>query len=156
MSYGESTAGFAPASILTRAELLDHAKHPRNRGALLDAEVIQEEVNPLCGDVVTMYAKLDSARGTLHAARHTGSGCLISQAAASMLSEVVLGKSVAAIAAMERTDMEALIGGVVSPSRVKCVMLPLVALQNGLKSFSSGRAARANPSEISASLHSAP
>lgn len=142
--------GFSPASVLTRAELLDHAKHPRNRGELHDANLVQEEVNPLCGDAVKIFAVIaspstqlgvnEAKRSPRHGARiarmtFTGSGCLISQAAASMLSEAVVSKSVADIEAMERADIEALLGGAVSPSRLKCAMLPLVALKNGLQSL---------------------
>lgn len=119
-------------SVLTRAELLDHARHPRNRGELSDAGVMHEEANPLCGDVVTIYAKLDPLSSRLNAVRFTGTGCIISQAAASMLTEHAVGRSADEVLRMERADMEALIGGTLSPSRVKCAMLPLVALKNGI------------------------
>jgi len=134
MSTTDTTSAFSPSSALARAELLDHARRPRNRGELSSADIVQEEANPLCGDVVTVYAKLDPARCTLHAARFTGSGCIISQAAASMLSEAVVGKSIGEIRAMERADMENLLGATLSPSRVKCAMLPLIALKRGLGS----------------------
>lgn len=142
MTPSGNAAGFAPASLLTRAELLDHARHPRNRGELHDADVVQTEDNPLCGDVVTVYVKLktesrkqqatDSTSYKLQATSFTGSGCIISQAAASVLSEEVVGKSVTDIQRMQRADMEALLGGSLSPSRVKCAMLPLLALKRGL------------------------
>lgn len=133
MSYGQSTVGFVPASVLTREELLDHAKHPRNRGALPNAGIVQEETNPLCGDVVTMHAVPDAQRSKLAAVSFTGSGCIISQAAASLLTEHAAGKSFDQIHRLGRSDMEALIQGVVSPSRVKCMMLALIALQKGLR-----------------------
>lgn len=154
MTTTESLSAFSPASALARAELLDHAKHPRNKREMPDADIVQEEANPLCGDVVTMYAtfrhpersegspSLSSRDPASPAAPQddtvidhvgfTGSGCIISQAAASMLSEVVTGKSVTEIEAMERKDVEALLGATLSPSRVKCAMLPLIALKNGL------------------------
>ncbi len=133
MNAADTTSGFSPAGVLVRAELLDHAKHPRNRGPLPDAGVVQEEINPLCGDVVTIYATIDPTSYQLPATSFTGSGCIISQAAASMLTEYVLGKSVDEVLRMERADMEALIGGTLSPSRVKCAMLPLVALKKGIE-----------------------
>lgn len=138
-----STAGFSPASVLTRAELLDHAKHPRNRGELPDADIVQEESNPLCGDVVTVYIRLEragrsSTRCTLQATSFLGSGCLISQAASSMLTEHVVGKTADEIFRMGREDMEQLFGGAVSPARVKCAMLPLIALKNGLARLEHG------------------
>lgn len=135
------TAGFTSASVFTRAELLDHARHPRNRGELPDADIVQEESNPLCGDVVTVYARLEragrsSVSDKLQATSFLGSGCIISQAAASLLTERVWGTSVADVQRMERADIEALIGGTLSPSRVKCALLPLVALQNGIRKHS--------------------
>lgn len=132
MTAIDVTSAFSPASALTRAELLDHAKHPRNKREMPDAHIVQEEANPLCGDVVTMYAKIDPTSYKLQATSYVGSGCIISQAAASMLSEVVTGKSVTEIEAMERKDVEALLGATLSPSRVKCAMLPLIALKKGL------------------------
>lgn len=158
--------GFSPASVLTRTELLDHAKHPRNRGELPDADIVQEESNPLCGDVVTIYAtfrhpehsegsrplkdqgpsspepalerneEAPQADTVIDRVGFTGSGCIISQAAGSLLTEHVQGTSMADVQRMERTDIEALIGGILSPSRVKCAMLPLVALQNGIRKHS--------------------
>lgn len=152
----DETAGFSPASFLTRAELLDHARKPRNRGELSDADVTQEEVNPLCGDVVTMYANIsrypERSEGSQSLSKRdpssplapqddmvvdrvgfTGTGCIISQAAASMLTEYAKGKSIREIQRMERTHVEGLIGASVSPSRVKCAMLPLITLQKALQ-----------------------
>lgn len=139
------TAGFSPASLLTRAELLDHARHPRNRGELPDADIVQTEDNPLCGDVVTIYAKIDPTSDKLQATSFVGSGCIISQAAASMLSEHVVGKVLADIERMKRADIEALLGATVSPSRVKCAMLPLVALKKGLLSLRGAAAPKQSP-----------
>ena len=131
MSFADSTAGFAPVSVLTRSELLDHAKHPRNYQKLADADASQTEVNPLCGDEVTVY--LRTSGEAVIQITFTGKGCLISQAAASLLSEFTVGKSAADILRMELSDMEALIGGAVSPSRAKCAMLALVAIKNGIQ-----------------------
>ncbi len=133
-----TTGGFSPASILTREELLDHVRRPRNRGELPGADIVQEEANPLCGDVVTVYARVATEEASaksykLKAISFAGSGCIISQAAASMLTEAVRGKSEDEVLRMERADIEALLGGQLSPSRVKCGMLALVALKNGLQ-----------------------
>lgn len=129
-NLGASTAGFAPASVLTRVELLDHARHPRNRGELPNAVLVQEEVNPLCGDAVTVYAQLERSR--VSRVTFTGDGCIISQAAASMLTEHVHGKAVEDVLRMGREDVEGLLGGQLSPSRVKCGLLALIALKNGI------------------------
>lgn len=140
MNVTDTTSGFLPAGVLARAELLDHARHPRNRGELADADIVQEEANLLCGDVVTVYALLlltsevskNNFGSWVARMTFTGSGCIISQAAASMLTEYVVGKSIADIQIMGRKDVETLLGATFSPSRVKCAMLPLIALKNGL------------------------
>ena len=137
MILTDSTAGFSPVSALTRSEVLDHAKYPRNRGVLPGAAVVREEVNPLCGDVVTMYATFaasgDQTHPAVQAASFDGHGCLLTVAAASMLTERVAGLPCTDILRMGREDMEALLGGEVSPSRVKCVLLPLIALKKGIQ-----------------------
>jgi len=85
---------------------------------------------------VTMYVKLSTGeKGSeprIRAVKHWGHGCMISQASASILSEHVVGKSLFDLNAMERADVEELLGGTLSPSRVKCAMLPLIALRHGL------------------------
>ena len=63
--------------------LLDHFNRPRNRGELEGADVVEHLNNPLCGDEVTVYARL----GEELEVRFTGRGCAISQASASMLAE---------------------------------------------------------------------
>lgn len=131
MSSGVARGAFTPANVLARAELLDHVRHPRNKHLLPQAQLLQTEANPLCGDEVTMSAEV-TAEGRIVRIGWDGDGCLISQAAASMLSEHIVGKSLADIERMERADIEALLGATVSPSRVKCAMLPLVALKKGL------------------------
>lgn len=71
--------------------ILDHNKSPRNFRELADADHHAHGDNPLCGDVVTVYVKLDD--GTLGEVTFQGSGCAISQASASMMTEAVRGKS---------------------------------------------------------------
>src|SRR5918995_1744446 len=74
-----------------REILLDHFEHPRNRRELEDADIHEHIDNPLCGDVVTVYAKVHD--GTFEDVSFTGRGCSISQASASMLTEQLTGKS---------------------------------------------------------------
>src|SRR5215212_8507939 len=74
-----------------REILLDHFEHPRNRHELEDADIHEHLDNPLCGDVVTVYAKVHD--GTFEEVSFTGRGCSISQASASMLTEQLTGKS---------------------------------------------------------------
>jgi nitrogen fixation protein NifU and related proteins len=126
--------------------IMDHYKHPRNRGALQDADLEEHLLNPLCGDEVTVYATFDGDRVT--GVSFDGRGCSISQASASMMTERLAGKSceeawaeVARFKAMmvgeeefpETEDLAALRGVIQYPSRVKCATLAWTAFQRGLE-----------------------
>ena len=76
---------------LYREVILDHFKNSSHRGQLLGAQIKAEGNNPLCGDEMTFFLKLDDGRVTK--ARFDGKGCAISQAAASILCEAVEGKT---------------------------------------------------------------
>jgi nitrogen fixation NifU-like protein len=138
--------------------LLDHYRRPRNRGELPDADVTVEQRNPLCGDTLTL--QLDLEDGRVRAAGFTGQGCAISQAAASMMTQQLRGKTVEeALALRERFramilgdadaardkalgDLRALSGVARLPVRVKCALLAFSALDEALKSPDAGRATR--------------
>ena len=72
--------------------ILDHNRRPRNYGALPDADHTAKGYNPLCGDKLTIYAKLDGDR--ISGLSFEGSGCAISKASASLLTEAVKGRTV--------------------------------------------------------------
>jgi nitrogen fixation NifU-like protein len=72
--------------------ILDHAKKPRNFGPLPEANRHAEGYNPLCGDKVALHLRVED--GTVRDARFEGSGCAISTASASLLTEVVRSKSI--------------------------------------------------------------
>ena len=76
---------------LYRELILDHSRSPRNFGKLADATHVAEGINPLCGDKLRLYLRLDGQR--VAAARFEGSGCAIAVASASLLTETVMGKS---------------------------------------------------------------
>jgi nitrogen fixation NifU-like protein len=76
---------------LYRDVIVDHNRHPRNRGRLDPADVHADGYNPLCGDRLTIYVNLDGER--ISEAKFEGSGCAISVASASLLTEAVKGKS---------------------------------------------------------------
>jgi nitrogen fixation NifU-like protein len=72
--------------------ILDHSRHPRQYGALDDASHKAEGYNPLCGDRVTIYLKLGED-GRVADIRFEGKGCAISQASASMMTEMLKGRT---------------------------------------------------------------
>lgn len=75
---------------LYRELILDHARHPRHFGELEDATHSAEGINPLCGDRLTLFLKLDE-ENTIARAGFVGSGCAISVASASLLTDTVAG-----------------------------------------------------------------
>jgi nitrogen fixation NifU-like protein len=132
---------------LYKEVILDHYKSPRNKRPLEDATVSVHKTNPLCGDEITVHARVDD--GKLTAIAFEGQGCSISQASASMLTEAVEGKTVqdaTALAEEFRSMMEgkvdpdedafgdlvALKGVAKYPVRIKCAVLGWDVLQDAL------------------------
>ncbi len=83
---------------LYRDVIVDHNRNPRNFGKLEPADAHADGYNPLCGDRLTLYVKLDGER--IRETRFEGSGCAISVASASLLTEAVKGKSRAEVQAL--------------------------------------------------------
>lgn len=128
---------------LYREHILDHYKHPRNFGHLDGADVKSEEINVSCGDRIVIEVKVKvnskprSDRGkklkVIEAIRFSGEGCAINQASASMLTEKVIGMTSAEVLKLDLEYIEALLGTKLTPSRVKCAILPLEAIQKAVK-----------------------
>ena len=133
---------------LYREILLDHYRHPRHRGTLLDPTATAHGHNPLCGDEVDLSLHLDGRR--LDQVAFEGQGCSISMASASMMAEEVEGRPLPEVRDLiarfrallvegrdpselgDLGDLEALSGVRKYLARVKCAMLPWVALEEGL------------------------
>ncbi|MDQ7857820.1 MAG: SUF system NifU family Fe-S cluster assembly protein [Armatimonadota bacterium] len=139
---------------LYRDVILDHYAHPRNRGRLDPRDITAEGANPLCGDELTLFVRLDGDR--VAAIRFEGRGCSISQASASMMTEAVAGKTLEEVRALVDAframmhggapaaalgDLVALQGVRKFPVRVKCATLPWVTLEQGLDDAAAGRPA---------------
>lgn len=110
-----------------REEILAHWQNPQNFGVISKPDVIVEQVNPLCGDEVIFYFKIK--KGKIEKVSFVGSGCAISVASASMLSEAIKEKSVKEIERITGQDVLGLIGGNVAPARLKCAFLALEAVK---------------------------
>jgi len=119
---------------LYREILLDHFKNPRHqdRGQIEQPSFTILESNPLCGDVVQVRGLI--VDGRLIQVVFSGTGCVISQGIASILLEKYTGKTVSEVLALNAEDMLNLIGMELGPNRLKCALLALIALQNGIKS----------------------
>jgi nitrogen fixation NifU-like protein len=107
--------------------ILDYYRNPRNFGDLSDADVRAKDSNPLCGDIIEMQLKI--ADGKISDIRFKGKGCAISQASASMLTELAKGKTLDEIKAMGKPDVLNLLGIDPGPSRIKCALLGLKVLK---------------------------
>ena len=120
-------------AALYSATLLDHFRHPRNYGILPEPDISNEQYNPLCGDRIRIELKLD--RSTVSAARFKGDGCAISTAAASLLTELLIGKNVADLSRISDAQLISALESNIQPTRLQCALLPLQALFEGLKNY---------------------
>jgi len=87
-----------------REVILDHYKNPRGHGLLEHPDAEAEGENPLCGDEVSIYVAFGDDGDTIDEVKFSGRGCAISQAATSMLTEMVKGRSATEVAALPRTS----------------------------------------------------
>ncbi len=104
--------------------ILDHYESPRHHGALADASVVQKGGNPGCGDVVTFYLKVDGD-GRISDISFEGDGCTISQAGASIVTEMLTGKTLADVETTSSEAILALMGREIAGTRLKCATLGL-------------------------------
>jgi nitrogen fixation NifU-like protein len=117
---------------LYREVILDHYKNPRGHGLLDDADAQAEGQNPLCGDEVSIYVAFRSDGDTIEEVKFSGRGCAISQAATSMLTEMVKGRSATEVATLPRDELLDEIGIPLTPVRLKCALLGLSTLKLAL------------------------
>jgi nitrogen fixation NifU-like protein len=111
-----------------RDYILDHYRNPRNFGTFENADVEAEDLNPLCGDQIRMQLKVDG--DIVRDLRFSGKGCAISQASASMLTEVVKGMKLSDVAKLSKDVVLENVGIGISPTRMKCAMLGLRVLKS--------------------------
>jgi nitrogen fixation NifU-like protein len=144
---------FGDLDDLYREVILDHYRSPRNRRSLESVDIETRGFNPFCGDEVVLQLKLDQT-GLIDEISQGGHGCSISQASASILSDLVRGKTLeegeklsGAFREMMRGeelsndqldamgDLEALQGVRKFPIRIKCALLPWAALDDGVAEY---------------------
>ncbi len=121
------------SSDIYRDLILEYYRHPVNFGELPNPDVKAKDSNPLCGDIIEMQLKVNGNR--VEDIKFRGQGCAISQAAASMLTEVAKGKTLEEVKNMGKKDIVDLIGIDPGPTRIKCAMLGLKVLKIGLYSY---------------------
>ena len=115
-----------------REVILDHYKSPRGHGLIENADAQAEGQNPLCGDEVTISVKFSADGETIESIGFEGRGCAISQAATSMLTELVQGRKASEVAALPKEELLEEIGIPLTPIRLKCAILGLGVLKVAL------------------------
>lgn len=110
-----------------RENILDHYKHPRNRGAIDGADSEGFDSNPLCGDEIRMQMRMKE--GKVMDIRFSGSACAICTASASMLTEEVKGGKVEDARKVTKERILSMLGIAPGPTRLKCALLPLKVMK---------------------------
>lgn len=114
--------------------LLDHYKNPRHYGVTEDSDIVQEGGNPGCGDIVTVYLKVDP-EGVIRRVSFEGEGCMVSQAGTSILLDMVEGKTVAEVEEMPAGVMTEALGRKLVTTRPKCAHLGFNTIKMAIKSW---------------------
>ena len=118
-----------------RQQILDHYKNPRNYGEMADPDFSHVGENPSCGDTIKVDVKLADDDETIEQVSFTGDGCAISQAAASLLTKKLPGKSIDELQEMDTDDIVDMLGVDISPMRIKCAVLARQVAQDGSKIY---------------------
>ena len=122
------------SSDIYKEIILDYYKNPRNRGTMESPDAKSRDSNPLCGDVIEIQLKFSD--GKVSDIKFNGDGCAISQASASMLTELVMGKSIEDV---RKIDKVILLDNLGSPNlgavRIKCALLPLKVMKSALYEY---------------------
>ena len=118
------------AESLYREIILDHYRSPRNFGTLDPNDYTYEDTNPLCGDEIRMDVRVKD--GIVDEVAFSGRGCAISQASASILTEMVVGQPLEEVKKISKDDLLDELGIPVSPARLKCALLGLKVLKAGI------------------------
>jgi nitrogen fixation NifU-like protein len=129
-----------------RDEILEHYAHPHHYGRLEHPDISHEESNPLCGDRVRFEIQLDDDGKTVEDVRFSGVGCAISKASASMVSDLIIGKTLEEIRELTKEDVLDELGIDLGPVRLKCALLPLKVVKAGVYGID-GQAAVTEPEE---------
>jgi nitrogen fixation NifU-like protein len=111
--------------------ILEHFQHPHHRGELESPTISERDTNPLCGDDITIDIMVD-ARDRVENCMFHGHGCAISQAAADILCDEIIGRPVSEVLEMTKEDMLDLLGIELGPVRVKCGLLAYKIVKMGL------------------------
>ena len=124
------------AEDMYREELLEHYKNPQNKGKIDNADADYHDYNPVCGDEIEIFIKIKDEKAD--GIKFSGTGCAISQAAASILTEHVKGMKLKEIRSIGNEGMLKLLPVKISNLRIKCALLALKACQKAIVKRESG------------------
>jgi nitrogen fixation NifU-like protein len=110
--------------------ILEHYKNPRNYGDMDNPDIAIEEGNPYCGDIIKLYLKIEDGR--VEDVSFKGEGCTISIAGASLLTEMIKGKTLEEIRKIGKEEMLKAFRVPINPVRIRCALLALKVLRSGL------------------------
>ena len=113
--------------------IIDHYKNPHNKKVINDFTLTHQELNPLCGDKIILYLKI--VNGVIKNVSFQGDGCAISQASVSMLTDLIMGKTLDEVKTYSEKEIYHLLGIPISHTRQKCALLSLKTLKRGLVIF---------------------
>jgi nitrogen fixation NifU-like protein len=119
-----------------RENILDHYRHPHNKGELAQPTHTHQEDNPLCGDVIRIDLHVNE-NDVIDQVGFSGEGCAISQASASMLTEMLEGKTLEEAKQLGKEDILTALGIELGPVRLKCALLSLKVLKGAVYGLSS-------------------
>lgn len=121
-----------------REIILDHYRNPRNKGKIDNPDVVIHDSNPLCGDQIDIFLKVEE--GQIKDIKFDGKGCAISQASASMLTEMVMDKPLTTAKDISKDEILENIGLInLGPARIKCALLSLKVLKMSMVKYYSDK-----------------
>lgn len=124
------------SSDFYRELILDYYRNPRNFGKLDPHDIDARDTNPLCGDEIEMQIRVSPEKDKIEEIKFIGKGCAISQASASMLTEMAKGKPLEWVKGLSRDDIQKMLGtSDLGPARIKCAMLSVKVLKTGVYGY---------------------
>ena len=124
------------SSDFYRELILDYYRNPRNFGKLDPHDIEAKDMNPLCGDEIEMRIRVSPEKDKIEEIKFIGKGCAISQASASMLTEMAKGKPLEWVKGLSRDDIQKMLGtSDLGPARIKCAMLSVKVLKTGVYGY---------------------